>query len=55
MDAYKRDRNLAGVIAILLFGFFIILIVAGCSYGTYNATGSYPDQDNSRNCEPRKG
>lgn len=32
----------------------IFLMIVGCSYGTYNATGSYPDQQNNKNCESQR-
>lgn len=33
----------------------VMLFITSCSYGTYNATGSYPNQDNHKTDNCQKG
>jgi len=34
----------------------LLLLLNGCTYGTYNASGSYPNQHNAaEGCEKEKG
>jgi len=56
MEPYKRDRNFAMFIAGFLIVTVCMLALFGCTYGTYNSTGSYPNQDNHKtdNCASTK-
>lgn len=43
-------------LAIVGFAVFMFVVFSfGCSYGTYNATGSYPNQDNHKTDNCQKG
>jgi len=49
---HERD-----LLFIMIVSGLVLLFFTGCSYGTYNATGSYPNQDNhtTDNCASPKG